>query len=65
MLECALVHGESVVVLRFMGRRRVIGIRPGVTIEARGTVRRDIDDRLVIDNPSYALLDTGPADEDE
>ncbi|MGZ4620240.1 MAG: hypothetical protein ACXV3F_16410, partial [Frankiaceae bacterium] len=65
VLECALIQGESVVVLRFMGRRRVIGIRPGVTIKARGTVRCDIEDRLVIDNPSYALLDTGPADEDE
>ena len=64
VLECALIHGDSVVVLRFMGRRRVIGIRPGVTIKARGTVRRDVDNRLVMDNPSYALLGTGPEGED-
>ena len=65
VVECALAQGDSVVVLRFMGRRRVIGIHPGVTIKAGGTVRSDPDNRLVIDNPSYTLLDTGPDSEDE
>ena len=35
-----------------------------MTIKARGTVRRDDDNRLVMDNPSYALLGTGPDGED-
>ena len=65
VVECAVAQGDSVVVLRFMGRRRVIGIHPGVTIKAGGTVRSDPDNRLVIDNPSYTLLDTGPDSEDE
>jgi hypothetical protein len=50
--EAELVDGTGVVVLRFMGRRRVPGVVPGARLFAMGTPGYELG-ALVMLNPLY------------
>lgn len=54
-LECELYDGTGVVVLVFLGRRRVVGVDPGRALRASGRVG-SAEGRLVLHNPVYELL---------
>jgi hypothetical protein len=58
VLRCTLVDETGGVVLLFLGRRHIPGIRPGVTLEAEGMVGQS-EGHLSISNPRYQLL-AGP-----
>ncbi len=51
-LECVLRDSTGGIVLVFLGRREVAGIRPGVHLVAEGMIGEH-DGRLAILNPSY------------
>lgn len=53
-LEAELFDGGDTVVLIWLGRRRISGIAPGITIEVEGRIGRHGDDRVLY-NPRYEL----------
>jgi amino acid transporter len=58
-LECTLADDSGAIVLVFLGRRAIAGLRVGTRLVAEGTVGRDRG-RLTILNPSYELSSNGP-----
>jgi hypothetical protein len=54
-LEAALYDGSGVVTLVWLGRRQIVGIKPGVHLTAEGRVSCHEDGRRVIYNPRYEL----------
>ncbi len=54
-LECTLVDETGGLVVIFMGRRRVGGVRLGVPVEVEGMVIENRG-RLAVMNPAYTLL---------
>jgi hypothetical protein len=56
--QAVIDDGTGTLVLRFMGRRQVPGMVPGITVRVEGTPMLERD-RLVILNPLYQYL--GPA----
>jgi hypothetical protein len=48
--------GTGTLVLRFMGRRQVLGMVPGVTVRVEGTPMLERN-KLVMLNPLYQYLD--------
>jgi hypothetical protein len=55
-LECTIVDETGGIVLVFLGRRSIGGIRIGTRVVAEGTVVSDARGRLAILNPDYRLL---------
>lgn len=53
-LEATLYDGSGMVTLVWLGRRRILGIKPGVGLKATGRVSCH-DGRRVIFNPRYEL----------
>jgi len=53
-LECTLRDSTGGLLLVFLGRREVAGIRPGVHLEAEGMIGEHAG-RLAILNPTYEL----------
>jgi hypothetical protein len=56
-LECTLVDSTGGIVLVFLGRRDVAGIRPGVHLTAEGMIGEH-HGRLAILNPVYEFENT-------
>lgn len=54
-LEAELYDGTGAVALVWLGRRRIAGISPGVSIEVRGRIGRH-DRTRVVYNPRYELI---------
>lgn len=54
-LEAALYDGSGVVTLVWLGRRQIIGIKPGAHLMAEGRVSCHDDGRRIIYNPRYEL----------
>jgi hypothetical protein len=54
-LECTLVDDTGGLVIVFMGRRRIGGVRLGVPMEVEGMVIENRG-RLAVMNPAYTLL---------
>ena len=54
-LECTLVDDTGGLVIIFMGRRRIGGVRLGVPMEVEGMVIENRG-RLAVMNPAYTLL---------
>ena len=53
-LEATLYDGSAVLTLIWLGRRKIVGIKPGVDLKATGRVSCH-DGRRVIFNPRYEL----------
>ena len=53
-VEAELYDGSGRVTLIWLGRRRIVGIEPGLTLSATGRVNLT-DDRRTIFNPRYTL----------
>lgn len=58
MLEADLFDGSGHIDLKWIGRRRIRGIEPGVSISVQGRLVK-CDDRLTMFNPLYTLLPKG------
>lgn len=54
-LEAELYDGTGAVALVWLGRRRIAGIGPGVSIQVRGRIGRHDRSRVVY-NPRYELI---------
>lgn len=61
MLEADLFDGSGHIDLKWIGRTRIRGINPGVSIAVRGRLVRS-KGRLTMFNPSYTLLPKGSAE---
>jgi hypothetical protein len=57
-LEAELFDGSEVLLLVWLGRRRISGVEPGRRLVARGRIGTH-DGRKAIFNPWYQLLPTG------
>lgn len=58
LLEAELFDGTGVVHLRWLGRRWIRGLDPGVSVSVSGRVLV-MDGQLVMFNPMYTLLPVG------
>lgn len=58
--EAELFDGSGVLLLRWLGRRSIRGISPGVALSVSGRIV-EIDGRLAMFNPEYQLLPKGGA----
>lgn len=58
MLQADLYDGSGHIDLRWMGRTRIRGINPGVSIAVHGRLVR-CDGHLTMFNPNYTLLPKG------
>lgn len=54
-LEVELYDGTGILLLTWLGRRSVDGIRPGAYLTVQGRVT-EVDDQLTMFNPGYELL---------
>lgn len=54
-LEVELYDGTGILVLTWLGRRSIEGIRPGAFLTVEGRVT-EVDDQLTMFNPGYELL---------
>ena len=54
-LEAELFDGSGVVILVWLGRRRIAGIDPGRSLEVKGRIGAHDGDRVMY-NPRYELL---------
>lgn len=61
MLEADLFDGSGHIDLKWIGRRRIRGIEPGVGISVRGRLVK-CDGRMTMFNPIYTLLPKGSAE---
>lgn len=61
LLEADLFDGSGHVDLKWIGRRRIRGIEPGVAISVRGRLVK-CDGRMTMFNPIYTLLPKGSAE---
>ena len=58
VLDGELFDGSGTVVLRWLGRRRIQGLNPGVRLAVTGRLVR-LDGRITMFNPTYTLLPNG------
>jgi RecG-like helicase len=55
VLEAELFDGSGIVLIKFMGRRRIRGINPGTNLAVTGRIVR-CDGVMTMFNPEYKLL---------
>jgi len=55
-LECTIVDQTGGIVLVFLGRRSIAGMKVGMRVVAEGTVVGDDRGRLALLNPDYRFL---------
>lgn len=55
-IEVTIIDGSGDMVLKWLGRQEMAGIRLGVGLIAEGTVGTDDDGEMVVLNPEYDLV---------
>ena len=57
-LEAEIFDGTGFIVVIWLGRRRIQGIKPGVSISVSGRLV-DVEGRLTMYNPKYSIIAKG------
>lgn len=57
-LEAEIFDGTGFIVVIWLGRRRISGIKPGISISVSGRLV-EVDGRLTMYNPKYSIIAKG------
>ncbi|MEN9693321.1 MAG: hypothetical protein RLZZ330_965 [Actinomycetota bacterium] len=57
-LEAEVFDGTGFIVVIWLGRRRILGIKPGISISVTGRLV-EVEDRLTMYNPKYSIIAKG------
>lgn len=57
-LEAEVFDGTGFIVVIWLGRRHILGIKPGISISVSGRLV-EVDGRLTMYNPKYSIIASG------